>query len=598
MSKWNDSNYPLVTPQGTDRVLIRQHPSGEVKSALVAALDDAINPTITVSTITDLKAIEVSGLEDGAVAIVTGYYSDGDGGGGNFYFAEGSASPDNGGTTIAPDAGTGRWKRLYTGPIYSKWFGAVGDGVTDDFVALQNLIFTAAGSRAIITPGYYRTSDTLEILNSGAELEGFGLDQTVIIADLSVSPILKIGDTASVTFPQGIKLRSFKLTRATGTLPVDSVGLLWDLFNYGYEENVLTDRSAVNRHLYGGPPSSASVGLVIINPLSSNASKYHMKVENIASLYVNSGSLGRNGGDAFDCDAMICITGQANGLVFENFDIIPQGPGVAKPVVVDFVDYINTAGYINFVTCNTENSSVAFRSDSGTPIIGAMNIIGGRWSAEDAMFELDPATATPSWRISAVPISAPVSVTNPKWWTISGCTFGTTVEFIGGADAIAVITGNNFLATLSLTDAWLDLALSGNVVVGAVTNTATGIVDLSFGPIRSASSGDQVLIQDVTGTKNRAVIGASVTLDSDFNGTTTLSVDAVPFVACNANDGVVLGAFAKLKEYTVVTLPSAATVGRFAIATDLNATTRGTTATAGGALKWPVFSDGSNWIVL
>jgi hypothetical protein len=50
---------------------------------------------------------------------------------------------------------------------------------------------------------------------------------------------------------------------------------------------------------------------------------------------------------------------------------------------------------------------------------------------------------------------------------------------------------------------------------------------------------------------------------------------------------------------TVAGLPSAVTVGAGAraFATDLTSTTRAATATGGGALKWGVHSDGTNWIV-
>jgi hypothetical protein len=46
-------------------------------------------------------------------------------------------SADNGGTIIVGADGR-RWKRVYSGKINVKWFGAVGDGVADDTFAIQN----------------------------------------------------------------------------------------------------------------------------------------------------------------------------------------------------------------------------------------------------------------------------------------------------------------------------------------------------------------------------------------------------------------------------------------------------------------------------
>lgn len=53
-----------------------------------------------------------------------GYYSAGDGGGGEFYWDSTSTETDNGGTVIqVTGVATGRWKRIFTEPIFVKSFG-------------------------------------------------------------------------------------------------------------------------------------------------------------------------------------------------------------------------------------------------------------------------------------------------------------------------------------------------------------------------------------------------------------------------------------------------------------------------------------------
>lgn len=78
------------------------------------AADTAAASMIAAVNVADLKALSTTGLHDRDLAIVEGYYSAGDGGGGNFYWDAASTEPDNGGTVVIPAgySGAGRWKRI------------------------------------------------------------------------------------------------------------------------------------------------------------------------------------------------------------------------------------------------------------------------------------------------------------------------------------------------------------------------------------------------------------------------------------------------------------------------------------------------------
>lgn len=67
-----------------------------------------------------------------------------------------TTSADNGGTIIV-DAISRRWKREYTGPVSLRWFGAKGDGVTDDTARIQAAL--SSGATGIYAPaGTYNIS--------------------------------------------------------------------------------------------------------------------------------------------------------------------------------------------------------------------------------------------------------------------------------------------------------------------------------------------------------------------------------------------------------------------------------------------------------
>ena len=81
--------------------------------------DGTLLPTATpyVATIAALKALTAptSGVP---LVYVRSFATDGDGGEGYFYWDATSTTTDNGGTIIAPNAGSGRWKRIYSGVYF------------------------------------------------------------------------------------------------------------------------------------------------------------------------------------------------------------------------------------------------------------------------------------------------------------------------------------------------------------------------------------------------------------------------------------------------------------------------------------------------
>ena len=137
------------------------------------SLPTTLNGEVTAfDTIAALQGIASATNRD--LAQVYGYYARGDGGGGEFYWDSTSTATDNGGTIIKATAiTTGRWIRLYSGAISVKWFGAKGDGTTDDTVAIQSAV--DAGNIVDISDGTYELLWGYIDLNANQVVTGNGI---------------------------------------------------------------------------------------------------------------------------------------------------------------------------------------------------------------------------------------------------------------------------------------------------------------------------------------------------------------------------------------------------------------------------------------
>ncbi len=192
----NRSNYPLKTPVPTDAVVVTTA-AGDLRTALVSALANAATPFGLVASIAALKAIPLDGVADGAVTMVTGYYEAGDRGGGQFIYDLSSSAADDLGSVIAPDAGIGRWLRIFPSGLAfcPRLWGAVGDGTTNDaaaFAAAAAYVVANCGTSAAdqkkgaltISSGIYRLATAVNL--SGVSLvQGESYGSTEILVDVA-----------------------------------------------------------------------------------------------------------------------------------------------------------------------------------------------------------------------------------------------------------------------------------------------------------------------------------------------------------------------------------------------------------------------------
>lgn len=123
-----------------------------------------------VATYAALKAIAPEARVNGQTVFVSGRTGPSDGAGGWFYFNSAATDADNGGTILAPDTGDGRWIRIRDfGLVNVRWFGAVGNGGTDDTAAVQAAIAAIAttgdtpGAVLYFPRGRYRIAASLTV---------------------------------------------------------------------------------------------------------------------------------------------------------------------------------------------------------------------------------------------------------------------------------------------------------------------------------------------------------------------------------------------------------------------------------------------------
>jgi hypothetical protein len=120
------------------------------------------------SNISSMTAAPKVSLSDGDSAIVTAV-----GTGGTFAWHATSVTQQNLGTVFeADEGGSGRWLRLNPYPLNVQWFGAVGDGVTDDTDAFRRVL--ATGGHVLVPFGEYLITEPLGEMPDSMWLQGSG----------------------------------------------------------------------------------------------------------------------------------------------------------------------------------------------------------------------------------------------------------------------------------------------------------------------------------------------------------------------------------------------------------------------------------------
>ena len=159
---------------------------------------------LTYATVAALEAATVPATN--TLAYVRGYAPNNDGGQGYYRYDSGSSATVDHGLVATAAGGTGRWVRQYSETVNVRWFGATGDGTTNDAAAIQaaiNAVATAGGGVVLFPPGTYAITTPLSITTSGISLIGVSPQSSIIkVASGNTTGVTILGASAGSTIAQ------------------------------------------------------------------------------------------------------------------------------------------------------------------------------------------------------------------------------------------------------------------------------------------------------------------------------------------------------------------------------------------------------------
>ncbi|GBG05708.1 hypothetical protein PAT3040_00192, partial [Paenibacillus agaridevorans] len=152
--------------------------SGEQRNTVKSLMSEKL---VVYLTIAELRAMNTQTAKDL-------YYVTDPGQEGVFRLnATDTVSTDNGGTILVSAYGE-RFERNFDGMVNVKWFGAKGDGSSDDTIAIQKAIDAKQGT-VFLPKGKYMTSAPL-VVQTGDSLVGEGPEVTIIVKTTTTAATL------------------------------------------------------------------------------------------------------------------------------------------------------------------------------------------------------------------------------------------------------------------------------------------------------------------------------------------------------------------------------------------------------------------------
>lgn len=353
--------------------------------------------TIVVDNVAALKALTVASLSNGQVILTRGYYTTNDGGQGAYTYNSSSAASDNGGTVIAPSAGSGRFLLQYSDVLNVKQFGAKGDNSADDTSEIQTAV-TLAGSSGSNTSivffpcGVYKTSAPIVVSNNNIEIRGEASKGALSYSPLTIGgshiaysandggDIIRVGTTSAIYY--GITIRHIRVGAAVGLSVKPAAGIRLNTCSEGEIDDVVINGACQNGIVYD------ACSLITTKYLRSSVNDVGILFANNTSVVGVPGNkeLWFSNLNIWDNDDGLLITGASSDLNFSDswIEFSDRAIHFRQDASADL--YISNIQFDN-VYCSTGGGGPSnSRSIKGTAKAGASQSMRVSFKARNCTF--------------------------------------------------------------------------------------------------------------------------------------------------------------------------------------------------------------------
>ncbi|MFC0394603.1 glycosyl hydrolase family 28-related protein [Paenibacillus mendelii] len=374
-------------------------------------------------------------------------------------------------------------------------YGAVGDGVADDTIPINNAIAAAqaAGGGVVYLPtGKYRVTSTITI-PAFVSMEGVNGNSNVadaavsIVGSLALSPVVQINGSPGSS---SASLKKLAITRANGTIPAGVIGLLVGSTDYTVLEDLYIFRHAIGYKITG------QLGVKANRVISASATEAYLEVVDTPQATFIDSSFGRNGGElSLTPISQVLIKGAADTITFLRCQFNSTGGTPTNGITFD--GFNNPNGIIYITDSHMENVLNGISSSATTSQIQRLLISNSTINLGTSLnfINLHPNTAVTEWQLANNEVTGKLNLTKGGPVSITGNRFAG--EFHLALNS-ATVTGNSFYSGGKVTGHFNNLVFMGNIFDGAgqtLMDLATGNKTI-FGNVSSGVVNKNLVNED------------------------------------------------------------------------------------------------------